>query len=235
MREIDNNALRAKHDKFHIESFIKEHELFILKTAHKVTKKYITKSDDQWSVSLNAFNEAICAYSYDKGSFLSFSELVIKRRLYDYIKKQSKYFSEVAISPFIFESYDEEEDLSLKQEVLSKITYKDNGDAKLEIEAISSVLNEYGFSFYDLIAVSPKAAKTKKSCATAIAYLSKNALLLTEMRKSKNLPIKFLENNLKIPRKIFERHRKYIIAGTEIISGNYPIISGYLNFVKDEL
>ncbi len=235
MRQIDESAIKAKHDKYHIETFIKEHEFFILKTAHKVTGKYITKSDDQWSVSLSAFNEAITAYSFEKGSFLSFSELVIKRRLYDYIKKQSKHFCEVAISPFIFESSDEEEDLSLRQAVISKVSTKQNDDAKLEIEAITFTLKQYGFSFYDLISVSPKALKTKKSCAKAIVFLSENQILLNEMKKTKNLPIKAIEKNLYIPRKVLERHRKYIIAGAEIISGNYPILSEYLKFVKEEL
>ncbi len=41
--------------------------------------------------------------------------------------------------------------------------------------------------------------------------------------------------NLHLPRKIIERHRKYIIAGIEIISGNYPILSEYLKFVREEL
>lgn len=235
MRQIDESAIKAKHDKYHIETFIKEHEFFILKTAHKVTGKYITKSDDQWSVSLSAFNEAITAYSFEKGSFLSFSELVIKRRLYDYIKKQSKHFCEVAISPFIFENSDEEEDLSLRQAVMSKVSTKQNDDAKLEIEAITFTLKQYGFSFYDLISVSPKALKTKKSCAKAIVFLSENKILLNEMKKTKNLPIKAIEKNLCIPRKVLERHRKYIIAGAEIISGYYPILSEYLKFVKEEL
>jgi len=54
------------------------------------------------------------------------------------------------------------------------------------------------------------------------------------MKRNKLLPLKVLENNLKLPRKILERHRKYIIAGAEIISGDYPILSEYLKFIKEE-
>lgn len=236
MREIDKNAIEAKNDKKHIEIFIKDYEFFILKAAHKVTGKYITKSEDQWSVSLSAFNEAINAYSYEKGSFLSFSEMVIKRRLYDYIKKQSKHFCEIAMSPFLFEgNANDDENLALRQEVMSKVASKEDGEAKLEIEAISGVLMKYGFSFFDLISVSPKAMKTKTVCAKAIVFISQNSLLLNEMRKSKNLPLKVIEKNLNLPRKILEKHRKYIIAGVEIISGSYPILSEYLKSVREEL
>lgn len=235
MREIDKKAIQAKTDKNYIETFLNEFEFYILKTAHKVTGKYITKSEDQWSVSLSAFNEAIEAYSYEKGSFLSFSEMVIRRRLYDYIKKQSKYFCEVTINPFIFENDGDEEDINLQQEVMGKVAIKDDNDAKLEIEAISNILNDYGFSFFDLVSVSPKAKKTKTVCAKAILFISQNAVLRSEMRRSKSLPLKIIENNLNLPRKLLERHRKYIIAAAEIMSGDFPILAEYLKFVKEEL
>jgi RNA polymerase sigma factor len=234
MREIDKQAIMAKTDKSYTDIFLKEYEVFILKTAKNVIGKYVTKNDDQWSVSLSAFHEAIEAYTYEKGSFLSFSELVIKRRLFDYIKKQSKHFCEIAINPHMFESDSDEEDVNLKQEVMSKVAIKQDNDAKLEIEAISQILEGYGFSFFDLVSVSPKAKKTKSACAKAILYITNNTILLNEIKNTKLLPIKILEKNLNLPRKIIERHRKYIIAGSEIISGDYPILSEYLRFIKEE-
>ena len=235
MREIDKKAVEAKEDKNNIETFLQEYEGFILKAAYKATGRYITKSDDQWSVSLSALNEAIYAYSYDKGAFLSFSEIVIKRRLYDYIKKQSKHFCEVAINPHVFESNGDEEDVNIMQEVMQKVSVREDNDARLEIEAMSEILKEYGFSFFDLAEVSPKAKKTKTVCAKAIVYLTHNTILLNEMRRTRMLPLKTIENNLKLPRKLLERHRKYIIAGAEIMAGDYPILFEYLKFVREEL
>lgn len=234
MRNIDKKAVMAKTDKSYTNIFLREYELFILKTANNVTGRYVTKSDDQWSVSLSAFHEAIEAYSYEKGSFLSFSELVIKRRLFDYIKKQSRHFCEITTNPHIFEGDADEDDVNLKQEVMDKVAVNQDNDAKLEIDAVSEVLNGYGFTFIDLVAVSPKAKKTKLVCAKAILYISQNTIILNEMKRTKLLPIKILEKNLFLPRKILERHRKYIIAGTEIISGDYPILSEYLRFIKEE-
>lgn len=235
MREIDKKAVEAKEDRNLTEAFLKEYEGFILKTAYKATGRYITKNDDQWSVSFLAFNEAVLAYSYDKGSFLSFSEIVIKRRLYDYVKRQSRHFCEISINPHVFESDGEEEDVGIMQEVMAKVAVVENNEAKLEIEALSKVLTEYGFTFFDLAQVSPKAQKTKTVCAKAIAYLISENILLNEMRRSGMLPLKTIENNLKLPRKLLERHRKYIIAGAEIMAGDYPVLSEYLSFVREEL
>ena len=55
------------------------------------------------------------------------------------------------------------------------------------------------------------------------------------MRDSKQLPIKIIEKNTDIPRKILERYRKYLIAVAEILSGDYPYLSEYLSYIKKEV
>ena len=237
MRTIDNEALSAKTDERVRELFLLQYESFILRTTSKVTGQYITKQDDRWSIALSAFNEAVNCYTAEKGGFLPFAELVIKRRIYDQFKKQTKNPSELPIDPTYFESEPDEmeENLSLKRQIIEKTCIDSENEAKLEIEDLSALLGKYGFSFADLISCSPKAEKTKISCAKIIAYLCQNEILLAQMRKTKNLPVSILEKNLSVPPKIMERHRKYIIAAVEMISGDYPILSGYLSYVKGVL
>ncbi|MBR0598732.1 hypothetical protein [Sinanaerobacter chloroacetimidivorans] len=235
MREIDQNAIKAQSDAAYLEIFIKEYEVFILHTAHKSAGKYITKRDDQWAVALSAFHEAILSYDMDKGAFLSFAEIVIKRRLYDDKRKQLRHSNEIFIDSYSLENDMDVDDISIKQEVMAKTTMVQQDIAKLEIEAISDILKEYGFSFSDLAQVSPKAAKTKKICAQAIIYLIDHPVLFHEMKQNKTIPLKVLEKNGGLPRKVLERHRKYIIAGTEIISGDYPVLAEYLSYVRKEL
>jgi RNA polymerase sigma factor len=111
--------------------------------------------------------------------------------------------------------------------------YNDN-NLKLEIEAITQDLQHYEFGFMEVAKYSPKAGKTKESCAKAILFMLNNPNLVVEMRNSKQLPIKIIEKNAKVPRKLLERHRKYIIAAVEILIGDYPYLSEYLNFIKKE-
>ncbi len=233
MREIDDKAVRANQDQSDLEVFIKEYESYILHTTHKVTGQYITISDERWSVSLSAFHEAIKSYSYEKGAFLPFAETVIRRRLYDWNRKQSKQKQEILIDSFTAEDSMDEVDLPVKFEVVKKTAVVDDMDGKLEIQGLSSVLAHYGISFFQLAEVSPKAEKTKVYCGKAIGYLIDNPVFITEMKKTKLLPLKIIEKNCKVPRKVLERHRKYIIAGAEILSGDYPILSEYLRFVRE--
>jgi len=44
--------------------------------------------DDELSIALMAFVEAIRSYDVSKGNFLSFSQNVIKRRIIDYYRKE---------------------------------------------------------------------------------------------------------------------------------------------------
>jgi RNA polymerase sigma factor len=54
------------------------------------------------------------------------------------------------------------------------------------------------------------------------------------MKVKKMLPVNVVEKNAKVPRKILERHRKYIIAAVEILSGDFPYLAEYIRFIREE-
>lgn len=237
MREIDETVLLAQSDSFILNKFIKDNEHFIIKTIYEATGKYITKSDDKWSIGLSAFYEAIQSYSYEKGHFYSLASLIIKRRLIDNIKKQNKYVNEISTNIFDEETAlsEDSDRYNINKAVIDKVSIVVDTSIKDEIEILTKSLNSYGFDFFDLVSTSPKALKTKVACAKAISFVIKNPIILIELRKTKLLPLKIIENNAKVPRKILERHRKYIIAGIEIMSGDYQYLAEYLQFVREEI
>ena len=236
MRELDYMATKAKSDQQLLNKLINQLEFSILKNASLVTHRYITKSDDEWSIALIAFTQAIETYQLDKGSFLKFSELVIRRRLIDYCRSQEKHKHELLVDPILFDSEPEEEetDISVRLAIAEQVSRIEHNDLKLEIESVNEILSRYQFSFYDLTNCSPQAMKTKRSCAKAVSYLLNNSVLISELRSSKQLPLKIIEKNVEVPRKILERHRRYIIAVVEILSGEYPYLAEYLSFIREE-
>lgn len=237
LREIDELVIKAQKDEIIHERFIAENEFFILKTASKVANKYVTKSDDEWSIALNAFNETVKSYDIEKGNFYSLAELVIKRRMIDHFRKESRRKSEILVDSYVFQSNSQnDENEVVNNEVIKKLSEsKTESSAKLEIEEVTEKFNLYGFSFYDLINVSPKSEKTKNACAKAVAYILKNIIVYNELIENKKLPIKNIEKNINVPRKILDRHRKYIIAAVVIMSGDYPHLAGYMRFIRKEL
>lgn len=235
LREFDTMAVSAKQNPNILDEFINQNEYYILKCASKVCHRYITKSDDEWSIALLAFSQAIESYDLNKGSFYSFAELVIKRRLLDYIKSQLKYNTEVSVDPTLFDvpPEEEEDDMAIRLSVAQKVCNENTGDIKLEIDTANQIFSTYNFTFFELSECSPRANKTKKACAQAVNYILSNHLLISEMRNNKLLPIKTIEKNTKVPRKILERHRKYIIAAVEIFTGEFPLIKEYLKYIKE--
>jgi RNA polymerase sigma factor len=236
MRELDLLVMEAKHDQQILENILKKNEFLILKCASKITHRYITKSDDEWSIALHAFTQAVDNYDLDRGSFISFAELVMKRKLIDYIKSRVKYSPELSVDPIVFDTEPEEEtqDAAIRAAVAEQVSGQDRNDLKYEIDAANMAFQAYGFTFYELSECSPHAKKTKKACANAVSFMLDNPVLISEMRSSKQLPLKIVEKNSKVPRKILERHRKYIIAAIEILSGGYPYLAEYLRYIREE-
>lgn len=218
MREIDQMAVEATEDEGKLSTLITRHEPFILKTASKISRQYITKSDDEWSVALVAFSGAVSKYDYDRGSFMAFAEKMIHQRLVDHFRTKGRFSVEVPVDFIEEEAMVEENDACLKN----------------EIEAMTAVLGAYGFSFMDLANCSPKAKKTRSACARAVRYLLHEPVMIREMRASRQLPMKIIEKKAEVPRKILDRHRKYLIAAVEILSGDYPFLSEYLKYIKEE-
>ena len=96
------------------------------------------------------------------------------------------------------------------------------------------MLDRYGISFSDLAECSPKAGRTRKQCGRAINLLTENEELLKSMRSGGRLPAKKLSELGKIPPKILERHRKYIIVAVEITLGDYPHLDEYIKRIRTE-
>jgi RNA polymerase sigma factor len=220
--ETDRSALAAKTDEQALNNLIEAQKPWILRVCSDVTHRYITDSDDEWSTALLAFHEAVQSYDESKGAFLAFASVVIRRRLLDDIRSQWRHKGEIHV---LEGELEEEPDRSIDTAQA----------AREEIAAAQAILKPYGFSFFDLAESSPKAEKTKDACCKAVLALLKNEELLEKMRKNKALPMKELELASGVARKILDRHRRYIIAAAEILSGEYPVLAEYLGYIRKAL
>jgi DNA-directed RNA polymerase specialized sigma subunit len=220
-----------------IEELIQENRQFILRCASKCSGRYITESDDEWSVALLAFSEAAEAYDESKGSFRAFASMVIRRRLIDEMRHGQKYGDEIPVEPWAMDGSVDEE--SVNAGIHGELLRKSAGGAAVsagdEIEAANEVLKSYGFTFFDLTECSPRAQKTKKACAVLTALLLKSPDLMDKLRRTKQLPVKELELAGQVSRKIIDRYRKYIIAAAVILSGDYPVLAEYLDSIRKEM
>lgn len=227
---MGEEALRAVRTEDGRNAFIIQNEKFIIGCANRFTKRFITKSDDEWSIALIAFSNAMDTYDAEKGNFQSYARLLIERRLTDYVRSQARFSNEQSTEPYVFEgNVDEDSDNSAYQlHIVRATSTSDENPIRDEILALNEILRTYDITFMDLTSCSPKAEKTKNACFQAISYMKENPLLVEKMRDTKLFPMKNITENTKLPRKILERHRKYIITATEILCNDFPLLQEYI-------
>lgn len=236
MENIDQMAVMASKDDTLFSEFAKTQRHFIINCAYRTTQKYINQSDDEWSIALIAFLNAVKTYQQDKGRFLPYAELIIKRHLIDYYRSRKKYTPELTVDPIIFESRpeDDEKNINIRIAVSEKLIQHADNSIKDEIETANKEFREFGFSFYSLSKCSPKSAKTKAACKRAILYILNNELIFNEISHTKQIPLKIIQENTNLPRKLLEHHRRYILAAIVILSGEYPRLAEYMSFIRKE-
>ncbi|MBB6731075.1 RNA polymerase sigma-I factor [Cohnella sp. CBP 2801] len=213
--------------------WIRQYQPFIAKTASRFGKRYIDPSrDEEFSIALAAFDEAIGSYSPEGGSsFLGFAGQVIQRRLIDYARKERRHLTAVPYSALQPQD-DEAGSVLAKLEAKEALTVysreRTAEERKEEIASLQAELAPFGVSFYDLSEQSPKHHDSREMLLGIGARLAQNAALFGMLVKKRQLPLKELSELEQVSRKTLERHRKYIIAVTLIAGGPYPILREYI-------
>lgn len=211
---------------------ITDYQPFIAKITSRFCRRYIDPSrDDEFSIALDAFNEAIDKFSFEAGrSFLGFAETVIRRRLIDHVRKEQRFQKQVPYSSF--DVQDEENQIVNPVENHEAIQqYEEDKTAeerRMEIMEFSRELSEFGISFSELADSSPKHSDSRHVLMQIGKTLAMDEQLMSQLRVKRMLPIKALMGQVEVSRKTLERNRKYVIAISLIYSGNYPYLGDYL-------
>ena len=233
---VNELALRASTDERAREDIIRAHETLILRTASKVSRRFVTKSDDEWSVALGAFSDAIDRYDASRGDFLPFSQMLIRRALVDYFRAEARHLTEVSTSPFVLEGSEDAEETDEQEKTVYLAVVQQSADAadrslEEEVRAANELLQDYGFRFFDLTECSPQQEKTRMECAAAIRWMLADRDRVRELEKTRKLPVRLLAAESGVSRKTLDRYRRYIIMAVLILDGDYPQIAEYLKFV----
>jgi RNA polymerase sigma factor len=218
--------------------FIADYQPYVAKVASRFCKRYVDPArDDEFSIALAAFNEAINQFSSQSGrSFLSFAETVIRRRLIDFVRKEQRFRGQIPYSSF--EVDDDEDNVINPVEVHQAIEQyeKQKGleERKSEIADFSRVLEEFGISFADLVEASPKHEDSRRMLVGIGRKLASDAGMMRIIVAKRMLPIKELLEQVNVSRKTLERNRKFLIALALILNGPYPYLREYLRFDEED-
>jgi RNA polymerase sigma factor len=180
---INERVAQLKHDEDEINRFVEEYKPFIAASVEKVIGRYVRYGeDDELSIALIAFVEAIRSYNSFKGSFLSFAQNVIKRRLIDYYRKEKKHSKVVSINEYLMENGEEEVDLTTI-EAVGRYTQQELAQyRRFEIEELEKELAGWGISFSELAEASPKHNSTRRIYNDIVRFLLMHPDLVLQLR-----------------------------------------------------
>ncbi|MDA8235273.1 MAG: RNA polymerase sigma-I factor [Clostridia bacterium] len=194
------------------ERFLEEYQPFVAKVATSLCKRYLDWGrDDELSIGLIAFNGAIDTFQPDKGvPFLPYAQVVIRNRLKDYFKKESRAQHESLWLESDSEDIFSPAEIKAAWEEYQNRTIED--ERQTEIEYFERVLADYKIDFEDLTMVSPKHRDTRETLFSVARILVSNKELFDYLLAKKQLPLKELGLATGVNRKTLERGRKFIIA-----------------------
>lgn len=215
-------------DEFVLNYLLETYQPFIAKSVSEVCKRYIDpKRDDEFSVGLSAFNEAIMQYAPDRGSFFAFANLVVKRKVIDYIRFTTKHPTSVSLD----ESYDEEQMENPAEISLVKENYRKEEEAwyrKQEILEYAERLAEFKITLAELAKVSPKHKDARESAIKTAKILYNDVELRSFVQSTRKLPIKEMIKLVEVSKKTLERNRKFILAIFIVLDGEYIFLKEYV-------
>lgn len=201
---------------------------FMKKTASQVCKRFIDDHDDEYSVALSAFNEAISKYDpHQNASFLTFAHMVIRRRVIDYIRKESRR-DEFSHN---FMATGENEAPNIIADTAATAAYtmeQQNQKRRDEIALYEELLQTYDLSFQILAKVSPRHQDARITAIQISQLVAETDEYKEYLLEKKKLPIKEIEKMVSVSRKTIERNRKYIIAMALLQMSEYHFLKDYL-------
>lgn len=169
--------------------FVEEYKPFIASCAEKVTGRYMSyDADDELSIAMIAFVEAIRSFDSSKGNFFTFSRNVIKRRLIDYYRKEKRYRDVVPLNVY---AQDGETEIDLgADEAIREFSDRDIAELRrVEIEKLAKELRQWNITYRDLAKVSPRHRKTREQCAVLAGIILSRPDMLESIMVRKYLPV----------------------------------------------
>ena len=220
----------AKENNDKAEVLILQYIPFIRGEAARFMGRPCTQQDDEFSIAMIAFHEAILSYSRDRGALLHYAAMLIRSRLIDEYRKEQRHRGVVSLH-----TRNEEDGSELLETLADRRDYYEESTAlaatQQEIEELSCVMARFGVSFSDVADQSPRQERTMQACVAAIRYARETPELLDSLLRTGKLPLQQLVEGSGADRKTLERHRKYVLAMLLIQTNGYEIIRGHLHHV----
>ena len=197
-------------------TIIDQYVPFIIKSTSDVLNRYIeVENDEEFMVALEAFDEAINRYKKDKGSFLTFSKIVIRSRIMDYLKGKKL-------------DIDEEKDVNEKE---NHESVEEQVSLNFEINRFRKILKEYDLTFDILTENNPTHKKTRCRCFSIARKVSEDKAMINWIKEKKRLPVTRLSRELNASKRMIKYSKEYILSLVLVYINDLDELKDYINYI----
>lgn len=205
---LDSNEII---DIAHIDILVEKYKVFMIRTVSDFTGRYVSiENDEEFSIALSAFAEAVTRYDVERGSFISYARLVIESRLKNYVVKEAKRPTQISMDALA------EEGIELSNQMDSKSILQE------EIDLYKKELSFFGLSLEQLADEAPKHKDTRTRAIDAAELISKDKKIVEDTYIKKRLPIRKVVAYTNLTEKIVKRSKLFILATMIIFIKKYP-------------
>ena len=151
--ELVEQVYAAKTDTEAADSLIRRYMGFIrAETAKYIHRAPVEGQDEELSIVLLAFYEAILGYEKNRGAFLSYASRGIRSRIIDYYRKEKKHAKVTSLHEPVQDEDNETWKINQLENPENEIEKSHHTSAtRDEIQEYEKTLQEFGISFSDVV------------------------------------------------------------------------------------
>lgn len=230
VQDLAGHVRAARTDPEAADALIRQYMGFIrAETAKFIKRAPIDGQDEELSIAMLAFYEAILGYEQNRGAFLSYASRGIRNRMIDHYRKEKRHAKVVSLHAPLQDEDDDISKLDRLEDPKNEIEASHRrAAAREEIEEFERQLGEFGITFSEVADNCPRQERTLASCQRVLAAAKLHPEIFDILLESKKLPISSLAEKSRTDKKTLERHRKYLIAVLLAFTNGYEIIRGHL-------
>lgn len=210
MKQTIEDEIKHLKSEEQINEFIKKYQPFIIKTISQLKKGYVSSSNDEFSLGLFAFHQAIKNFDPKRGNFLSFAKTVISNELKNYWQTEARQNHEF---------YDEE---------MISSNYEQENKLKLEILYLENQLQQFNICFDDLVDSPIVFKKTRQKVVHIAKESSKDKEVVQHLYQKRRLPISMIAKRQRASIKVIKTHKKFITSVIIICHEKYTEIIKFI-------
>ena len=184
--------------------------------------------EDELSVAMLAFYEAVLAYEKDRGAFLPYAARAIKNRLIDHYRREKRHGNVISLHVPAGDEDDRELADTIPDQKDQLADREERRASAREIREFGEKLAQFGLTFSDVADNCPPQVGTLAPCRRALEFARSAPELLRRVEDTGKLPMNELAAGSGVERKTLERHRKYLAAILLAFTNGYEIIRGHL-------